>query len=355
MKLSLRRSEPRPEPKATAAIGETGMAVEEFAGSDEALAAEIERLVVANRTSPDRATERRVLWLRHLAGMRLLDAARPQPRYPEPDASALPPFAGGLPSVPADAATPGLVRAAILRDGCLHVRGLVDPTRALHLAQQIDVSFVERERHDAGETPAEGYYEEFSVHPRYDPYLGRPWIKMGGGVYAADSPLVSFEMIELFQSAGLPQLVSAYLGEPALISVHKTTLRKAEASVPGAWHQDGKFMGSVRALNVWLSLSHCGETAPGLDLVPRRMQEFLSPASDDPTLHMIISDQDAARAAGERGIVRPIFEPGDALLFDDMFLHQTGSDPSMPNPRFAVECWFFGATGFPGAYAPIAV
>ena len=53
--------------------------------------------------------------------------------------------------------------------------------------------------------------------------------------------------------------------------------------------------------------------------------------------------------------MRPIFEPGDALFFDEMFLHQTGSDPAMPNPRFAVESWFFGARGFPADYAPLAV
>ena len=52
-------------------------------------------------------------------------------------------------------------------------------------------------------------------------------------------------------------------------------------------------------------------------------------------------------AAGDLAILRPIFEPGDALFFDEMFLHQTGSDPSMPNPRFAVESWFFGGSAFP--------
>ncbi len=55
------------------------------------------------------------------------------------------------------------------------------------------------------------------------------------------------------------------------------------------------------------------------------------------------------------GIKRPIFEPGDALFFDELFLHATGSDPSMPNPRFAIESWFFGGSGFPTEYAPIVV
>jgi hypothetical protein len=38
-----------------------------------------------------------------------------------------------------------------------------------------------------------------------------------------------------------------------------------------------------------------------------------------------------------------------------MFLHQTGADPAMPKPRYAIENWFFGGSQFPSAYAPIAV
>jgi hypothetical protein len=53
--------------------------------------------------------------------------------------------------------------------------------------------------------------------------------------------------------------------------------------------------------------------------------------------------------------VRPIFEPGDALFFDELFLHQTASDPAMPNPRYAIESWFFAPSGFPGDYAPLVV
>jgi hypothetical protein len=66
-----------------------------------------------------------------------------------------------------------------------------------------------------------------------------------------------------------------------------------------------------------------------------------------------VSQTKAEEAAGERGIVRPIFEPGDALLFDEMFLHQTAADPAMPKPRYALEAWFFGGSAFPSAYAPI--
>jgi hypothetical protein len=126
-------------------------------------------------------------------------------------------------------------------------------------------------------------------------------------------------------------------------------------TVAGAWHQDGKFMGDVRSINLWLSLSRCGDEAPGLDVVPRRLEHIVSTATDEAVLSYQVSQQKAEEAAGDKPIVRPIFEPGDALFFDELFLHQTGSDPSMPNPRFAIESWFFGGSAFPADYAPLVV
>ena len=161
-------------------------------------------------------------------------------------------------------------------------------------------------------------------------------------------------MAELLERPGVPALVERYLGEPPLMSVHKTTLRKAEPTVAGAWHQDGAFMGAVRSLNLWLSLSRCGDQAPGLDVVPRRLDAFVTAQTDEAVLDYQVSQAKAAEAAGERGIQRPTFEPGDALFFDEMFLHQTASDPSMNKPRYAIENWYFGGSAFPGDYAPIA-
>ena len=101
------------------------------------------------------------------------------------------------------------------------------------------------------------------------------------------------------------------------------------------------------------SLSRCGDEAPGLDVVPRRLEEHV-PLEEGAFLE-IVSQETAERAAGEKGIVRPIFEPGDAMFFDEFMLHKTGSDPAMPNPRYAIESWFFAASAFPGSYAPIAL
>lgn len=330
-----------------------GEAVDER-GLDE-LRSEIAELTEANRGAPDRATERRLLQLRHLAGIRLLDAGGGAPEYAQPDAARLP-AGDDLPEIAAADVTPGLLRAGILRDGCLLVRGLASRADALQLADRIDRSFAERDRHEATGSSAEGYYEEFTLDPRY-PSLAtmRGWIKAGGGVLAADSPQLTFEMLELLHRAGVPDLVEGYLGEPAVTSIHKTTLRKAEPFVRGAWHQDGNFMGDVRALNLWLSLSRCGDEAPGLEIVPRRLDGLVPTRTEEAFLEIQVSQSKAEAAAGDKGIARPIFEPGDALLFDELFLHQTGSDPSMPKDRFAIESWFFGGSAFPGEYGPIAV
>ena len=149
---------------------------------------------------------------------------------------------------------------------------------------------------------------------------------------AVDSPMLSAQMLELFEKAGLPRLVEGYLGEQPLISLQKTTLRKAEPSVAGAWHQDGSFMGDVRALNLWLSLSRCGDESPGLDMVPRRLDYLVTPQTDEALLEIQVSQAMAEEAAGDREIIRPIFEPGDALLFDDLFLHATGRIPRCRSP-----------------------
>jgi hypothetical protein len=329
--------------------------VDDFPGSTEELFAEIERLTEANRSNRDRERERRLLRLRHWAGIRLLSGNGSRPEHPAPDWEHLP-EAEVLPEFTRDELTPELIRAGILRDGCVLVRGLFDREDALRFGDQIDRSFTERERLAGGEPPAEGYYEEFDAQAPFEIAEGaRMWVQEGGGVLAPDAPMLAYEMLEMFEKAGLPELVGAYLGERPMISLQKTTLRKAEPHVGGAWHQDGAFMGDVRALNLWVSLSRCGDESPGLDIVPRRLDEIVATTTDEAVLSYQVSQRKAEEAAGDKKIVRPIFEPGDALLFDELFLHATGSDPSMPKPRYAIESWFFGGSAFPQEYGPIAV
>jgi hypothetical protein len=318
------------------------------------LRSEIDELSAANRADPDPDRERAILRARHLAGIRLIDEAPAAPRFPDAGGVVVP-EGDPLPEFRREDLTPELLRAAILRDGCILVRELIPRQLALDLADGIDTAYARREANEAGGSPDDAYYDEFVPHDRFGGPMWRSWIKEGGGLLGADSPTLAFRFMEALRDRGIDRLVSGYLDEPALVSAHKTTMRKAEPSVSGAWHQDGRFMGPVRALNLWLSLSRCGDEAPGLDIVPIRLEDYVATGTEGAALTWTISEEQAQRAARQSSIVRPIFEPGDALFFDELFLHKTGSDPAMPKPRYAVENWFFGGSAFPAEYAPIAI
>jgi Phytanoyl-CoA dioxygenase (PhyH) len=318
------------------------------------LRSEIYELSEANRADPRPDRERAILRARHLAGVRLVDEAPAAARFPDAREVVVP-EGNPLPEFRREDLTPELLRAAILRDGCALVRGLIPRQLAVGLADGIHTAYARREAREAGENPEEAFYDEFEPHPRFGGPLWRSWIKEGGGLLAADSPTLIFRFLEALRDRGIDRLVSGYLGEPALISAHKTTMRKAEPSVSGAWHQDGRFMGPVRALNLWLSLSRCGDEAPGLDIVPSRLDDYVATGTAGAALTWTISDEQAQLAASASSIIRPIFEPGDAMFFDELFLHKTGSDPSMSKPRFAIESWFFGGSAFPADYAPLAI
>lgn len=329
------------------------------------LFAEIDEISRRDDVALDPELARRVLELRHRAGIELVEnpGARPD-GYPAP-AARVPVDPSGVPEVrPADM-TPELLRAAIMKNGCLLIRGLVDTGKAARLVEGIDRAYEAREAHTAGEDSDSAYYDPFVTDPRYDIAPERVYVRTGAGLWAADSPRVMVEVLDAFERAGLRDLATQYLGERSAISVNKCLLRRVRPQVisdvfgsagakSSAWHQDGAFLGDVRALNVWLSLSRCGDVAPGLDLVPRRLDQIVPVGTEGAAFDWSVSHEVAKESAGEAGIVRPIFEPGDALLFDEMFLHATAAEPEMPSTRYAVESWFFGPSAFPANYAPLA-
>ncbi len=305
---------------------------------------------------------RREVRRRHEEGLALLDRRRQSELgWPQPEEREFP--AGKVPEADPAEVTPELLRAAILQGGCLLVRGLIARDEAGALAEEIDRAYAARERDpDGGD---DGYFEPFEPDPRFGIAMERAIVRGGAGLLGVDSPVVMAEVLAAFQHAGLDALAGGYLGEPAAISVNKFLLRKVLPTVfedsgeqpgskPSAWHQDGAFLGDVRALNVWLSLSRCGDVAPGLDAVPRRLDSIVPTGTEGAVFDWSVSRAVAEEAAGAGGIARPIFEPGDALIFDELFLHSTAAEPEMTGTRFAVECWFFGPSAFPSKYAPLA-
>ena len=263
----------------------------------------------------------------HRAGRDAVAAAAGPPGGAEPATGPVPEVVG-VPEVGRDALGAPLLRRAILDRGCLIVRGLVPRDDAAALAGDIDRAFAARET-----GAADGYYEEFSP-PGHPGFFERGFTAETGGMWTVDSPPILFGVLEMFDRAAVPQVLTDYLGERPAISAQKGTLRKVTKARVG-WHQDGRFLGRVRTMNIWLALSRCGDVAPGLDLIPKRLEEIVP------------------EVAGDTGIVRPIFEPGDAVLFDDLFLHSTAADDAMTEPRYAIETWFFAPSAFPAEYEPL--
>ena len=105
---------------------------------------------------------------------------------------------------------------------------------------------------------------------------GHKWVRAAGGILTADSPRLLFELV-----ADLPRGRSRlphrhHLGERPALSAKKCTLRRVDPNTVGDWHQDGAFLGNgIHTVNVWLSLSHCGRDAPGMDILPRHLDSVV--------------------------------------------------------------------------------
>ncbi len=236
------------------------------------------------------------------------------------------------------------IRSGISHHGSLIVRGLVGRERAGSLVDGIDRALAAYDATLSGNSAgdAEGYFATFER----DTMSNREGKRSRGSVMTVDVPPVLFDLIETFESCGLRRVVRDYFDEPPLLLARKGTLRRIEHDGnTGAWHQDGAFMGAgIRSLNIWLALTHCGDDAPGIDIVGRRLDEIVRTGGG--AFAPWATDPEAAEEAAEGACVRPIFDPGDVLIFDQMNLHRTAIDPGMVNDRYAIETWLLGPSSY---------
>ncbi len=137
---------------------------------------EVEELSATNRESHDVELDRRILRLRHRAGIRLIESPPPRPEHAKPASDGLK-VGDGLPEVAPEGLTPQVLRAGMLEGGCLLVRGLISSEDAARLADEIESTFAAREKLRAGGAPEPGYYEEMVP----DPPCGLPGASLGGG------------------------------------------------------------------------------------------------------------------------------------------------------------------------------
>lgn len=319
----------------------------------------LEMLTEANRLCRDAAVERRLVRLRR-AAFAQLDGSLPPPAWPPFVPEDAPGTTEGPPVVTPAELTPGVLRNGILRHGCVLVRGLVPPARVARLRHAIDRAFEADAATLAGRALPEmrAWFDPIEDLPDAD--LVRDWGRKGQGVFAADSPRALHEFLETVREVGLDQLIAAYLGERPTLSVEKTTLRRVDTTTQHPeWHQDGAFLGKgVRTVNAWFALSRCGRDAPGLDVIPIRLERVLATGATGETatfFDWVVSAETIARELPGVAVWRPAFEAGDVLLFDHLTLHRTANAPDMPNVRYAVESWFFASSVYPKGSTPIVV
>jgi hypothetical protein len=257
--------------------------------------------------------------------------------------------------VPARDFTAETLRSGILRHGCLAVRGLVPPKRVTELTDDVDAAMNACSAWESDRGAATGpWFVPFETGR--GPNLGpeRRWVTGGGGVWTVDSPRAMFDVLEAFAEIGLCDSLTGYLGERPALSVKKWTLRRVPITSGTNWHQDGAFLGQgIRTVNFWLALSHCGDDAPGLDIVPRRMEGILPTGTDGAIFDWSVGEALVQKAAEDAPVLRPIFEPGDALFFDERFLHRTAVSEAMTRERYAIESWFFAPSHYPGDQLPV--
>jgi hypothetical protein len=320
----------------------------------------LERLTRANHRVRSPEVDRRLVRLRHDA-FQQIEALRPTawpPSLQDPR-----PQTADLVEVSADELTPAILGGAIVHHGSVLVRGLLPRSTAAHLAGQTDLAFDAQERwrerveSNASEgDSAEPWFEPFSPDPRYaiDP-LHLPLTRMNRDAYRVllvDSPPAMFDVLEALELAGMRSLLTSYFGERPVMTVSRSLLRRLPRSPQGlGWHQDAATFGrAAPSVNCWVALSDCGEVAPGIEVLPFRVDDIIVTPGNQ-----ALSRGNVALTPGPESLrgVAPIFAAGDALIFDDLLVHRTSMNAHMTETRYSMENWFFTANGLPPHNPPV--
>jgi Phytanoyl-CoA dioxygenase (PhyH) len=315
----------------------------------------IDAYTQANEIVRDPAIEQRLLRLRFDA---FAQVEPPVPREPWPHVPVGSPWPDtAFPVVAPGELTAESLSTGVQHHGCVFVRGLVPVETCERLRGEIELVLAAQDRHLTKENDGEprgGSFKPFAC-TRGSPAEQSVWVGvtrrflwMGEAAMAFDSPAVSFELLGALDASGASRVITEYLGERPCMALDKFTIRRAGLRhTGGEWHQDGSTLNpGVRTMGVWLALTDCGTDAPGLDVVPRRLDGIMPMGTEGTPFQWSVSeDLVQARFAGET--IRPVFSPGDALIFDELFLHRTTVDPTMTNVRYAAETWYFAPSACP--------
>lgn len=319
----------------------------------EALTA-IDLLTAANRGAPHPILERRLVELRRRAFPLVAASASALDDWPVP-VGPDPVPAEGIPEVDRAGLRVEVLRRALAARGSLLVRGLLDPAHVAGLVEATDRAVAARAAgRGSEELETTSWFHALRLPKAEGQSLGRHWVGASGGVLAIDAPTGLFRLFEAYEEVGLRSVVSEHLGERPVLGANKTTLRRVPVDANADWHQDGAFLGTgLRTINVWVALSDCGVDAPGLDVVPRRFDEVQETGTGGAIFDWAVGPEVVATLAADAPVARPTFRAGDALLFDELCLHRTALEPTMTQPRYAIESWFFAPSAYPGGQVPL--
>lgn len=308
----------------------------------------LDMLTGLNRERRDPDTEERLVLLRRDA-FSVLEQSQGRASWP-PEFDD--PFAevDGLVEIQSTDLTCESLGGAIQHHGHVLVRGLLSRDTADRLSEAVDQAFRARDAFQQGAPASETrpWFVPIPSHPRFPTApSGVDFERFAPSkVMLVDSPRALFEVTEAFREAHLDRIVGDYLGDRPVMAENKCTIRRmlAEQLGKSPWHQEASVFnsGPLRTVNVWLALSPCGVDAPGFQFLPRRMDSIL-----EPELRFGLNRKTVTGIAGEDAIVAPIYEPGDAVLFDEYLLHRTKAEPEMPELRRNIESWLFAPSGHP--------
>jgi hypothetical protein len=311
----------------------------------------VDRLAAACRASADPALAIRLVDLRQEAAHSYVPGPGRSP-WPPACGDSFPHLSGGLPEIGIRGLTSDVLGGAVAHHGALIVRGTFDDSRVRRSVDVIDNAQAAG-GNGSDECGDSGWYRPFPTDVRKHEVL-RAKAADAGGTWLADSPMSAAQVLDDLASAGVMDAISGHLGERPFFSLQKSVMRRIEAKDGIAtWHQDGSFLDAdVRTMNVWIALSRCGGDypSPGLEVIPRRLDDIL-PVQERPT-PFAVPVEVIGEIASETPAIRPEFAPGDAILFDERFLHRTYFGPFMSEPRYALECWFFAPSHPASGYVP---
>jgi Phytanoyl-CoA dioxygenase (PhyH) len=313
----------------------------------------VDVLAAAYRRDPEPALAIRLIDLRQEA-TRALEPGPGRSPWPPSYDDPFPHVSGKLPEIDVADLTPDVLGGAVAHHGALVVRRLFDGGQVSRSVEAIHTAQTWRDTDKRGADKAgDAWYRPFPCTERRDRVL-RGMVAKGGGLWLADSPASAAQVLDDLASTCVIDVITSHLAERPFFSLQKSTLRRtAPIENLVAWHQDGSFLDAgVRAVNVWVALSRCGgdHPSPGLEVIPRRIGEILP--VEAVVYPNAISFDLVEEIASETPTVRPEFGPGDALLFDELFLHRTHLSAFMTEDRYALECWFFAPSHHSTGYIP---